>query len=116
MGLLRGNRLQCTGDQDHYGRCPGPTTCAVRAEFSWSKLRAAFNSEEGRDAVRKITAGNMAKWTLTANAERDRGLISLYKMEVQYQPPEVAKPLKEVIEAAETFQADRVQQAGQGGD
>ena len=78
-------------------------------KFSWSKLRAAFNSEEGKDAVRKITAGNMAKWTLTANAERDRGLLSLYKMELQYQSPEIAEPLKEVIEAAESFQADRVQ-------
>ncbi|MDA7947597.1 MAG: hypothetical protein MPJ78_08970 [Hyphomicrobiaceae bacterium] len=81
--------------------------------FSWSKLRAAFNSKEGKDAVRKITAGNMAKWTLTANAERDRGLLALYKMEVKYQPPEVAEPLKEVIEAAEAFQADRVQKQAQ---
>ncbi len=77
-------------------------------KFSWAKFRAAFNSEEGKDAVRKITAGNMAKWTLTANAERDRGLLGLYKMEIKYQPPEVVAPLKEVIAAAETYDADRV--------
>ncbi len=77
-------------------------------KFSWAKLRAAFNDEEGQDAVRKITAGHMAKWTLSANAERDRGLIALYKMELAYQPPEVVGPLKEVIAAAEKFEAERV--------
>ena len=76
--------------------------------FSWSKVRAAFNDEEGQDAVKKITAGYMAKWTLTANAERDRSLLALYKMEIKYQPREVVEPLKEVIAAAETFEADRV--------
>ena len=77
-------------------------------KFSWSKLRAAFNDEEGKDAVRKITAGHMAKWTLAANAERDRSLLAMYKMEIKYQPKEVVEPLKEVIVAAETFEADRV--------
>lgn len=76
--------------------------------FSWSKVRAAFNDEEGKDAVRKITTGHMAKWTLTANAERDRSLIALYKIELKYQPQEVAQPLREVITAAESFDADRV--------
>jgi len=78
--------------------------------FSWSKVRAAFDDEEGKDAVRKITAGHMAKWTLTANAERDRDLIGLYKLELKYQPEIVAEPLREVIEAAETFQADKVRE------
>jgi hypothetical protein len=77
-------------------------------KFSWSKIRAAFNDEEGQDAVRKITAGYMAKWTLAANAERDRSLLAMYKMEIKYQPEEVVEPLKEVIAAAETFEADRV--------
>lgn len=76
--------------------------------FSWSKVRAAFDDEDGKDAVRKITTGHMAKWTLTANAERDRSLIALYKMELKYQPEVVAEPLREVIEAAESFDADRV--------
>lgn len=76
--------------------------------FSWSKVRAAFSDEEGKDAVRKITAGHMAKWTLAANAERDRGLIALYKMEIKYQPREVVAPLQEVIDAAENFQANKV--------
>jgi len=76
--------------------------------FSWSKMRAAFSDEEGQDAVRKITAGHMAKWTLAANAERDRGLIALYKMEIKYQPDEVVGPLREVIDAAENFQANQI--------
>ncbi len=80
------------------------------ARFSWSKVRAAFDDEEGKDAVRKITAGHMAKWTLTANAERDRSLIELYKIELKYQPEVVAEPLREVIKAAEMFEADRVRE------
>ncbi len=78
------------------------------SKFSWAKLRAAFSDAEGKDAVRKITAGHMAKWTLSANGERDRGLIALYKMELEYQPPEVIAPLKQVIAAAESFEADQV--------
>lgn len=78
--------------------------------FSWSKVRAAFDDEDGKDAVRKITAGHMAKWTLTANAERSRDLIGLYKLELKYQPEIVAAPLREVIEAAEAFQADKVRE------
>jgi hypothetical protein len=77
-------------------------------KFSWSKVRAAFNDEEGRDAVRKITAGYMAKWTLAANAERDRSLLELYKMEIKFQPEEVVEPLTEVIQAAEAFEAEHV--------
>jgi hypothetical protein len=60
------------------------------SKFSWSKVRAAFNDEEGKDAV------------------RDRSLLALYKMEINYQPKEVVEPLKEVILAAEKFEADRV--------
>lgn len=78
--------------------------------FSWAKVRAAFDDEEGKDTVRKVTAGHMAKWTLTANAERDRGLIELYKLELKYQPEAVAEPLREVIAAAESFDADRVRE------
>lgn len=77
-------------------------------KFSWAKVRAAFDDDAAQDAVRKITAGHMAKWTLTANAERDRSLIELYKMELKYQPPEVVEPLKEVIAAAEAFKANDV--------
>ena len=78
--------------------------------FSWAKVRAAFDDEEGKEVVRKVTAGHMAKWTLTANAERDRSLIELYKLELKYQPEVVAEPLREVIAAAESFEADKVRE------
>ena len=40
--------------------------------------------------------------------ERDRDLIAFYRSEYNQQPPEIAKPLKEVIEAAELFEAEKI--------
>ena len=63
-----------------------------------------------RDAteLKKITAGHMAKWTLAANAERDRGLLHIYRAEVDHHPKKLRKPLKQVIKAAENFTADEI--------
>lgn len=74
--------------------------------FSFAKLRAAWSSADDKEIVNRITVGNMAKWTLAANAERDRDLLELYRMELKYQPEPVKKPLKEVIKAAESFKSN----------
>ncbi len=58
--------------------------------------------------LEKITAGHMAKWTLAANAERDRGLLRIYRAEVDHHPKKLRKPLKEVVAAAENFEADKL--------
>jgi len=74
--------------------------------FSFGKIFSGWGSDP--NAVEKITTGGTAKWTLASYGERDRELISLYRAEYERQPPEVAKPLKDVIEAAELFEAEKI--------
>ena len=50
----------------------------------------------------------MAKYTLANNAARDAELLALLKNSAQYQPPDVAAVLKDVIEAAETVDTARL--------
>jgi hypothetical protein len=74
--------------------------------FSFRKIFSGW----GRDpsAVEKITTGGTAKWTLASYAERDRELLALYRAEYGRQPQEIAKPLKDVIEAAEIFESEKI--------
>jgi hypothetical protein len=74
--------------------------------FSFGKIFSGWGSDPA--AVDKITTGGTAKWTLASYAERDRGLIELYRSEYPRQPPDVAKPLKDVIEAAELFESEKI--------
>jgi hypothetical protein len=74
--------------------------------FSFRKVFSGWGSDPS--AVEKITTGGTAKWTLASYAERDRQLIALYRAEHGRQPPEIAAPLKDVIEAAEDFESERV--------
>jgi hypothetical protein len=74
--------------------------------FSFSKIFSGWSRDPS--AIDKITAGGTAKWTLASYAERDRGLITLYRAEYGRQPQEIAKPLKDVIEAAEIFESEKI--------
>ncbi len=74
--------------------------------FSFRKMFSGWGSDAS--AVEKITTGGTAKWTLASYAERDRELISLYRSEQARQPKEIAKPLEDVIEAAEAFEAEKI--------
>jgi hypothetical protein len=74
--------------------------------FSWGKMFQGWGSDPS--AVDKITTGGTAKWTLASYAERNRDLLDLYRAEYDRQPEDVAQPLKEVIEAAEVFESERV--------
>ena len=56
------------------------------------------------DDVEKLTIGSMAKWTLASNAARDKNLLDLCKTELNHQPPEIRRELREIIQAAETFE------------
>ena len=90
--------------------------------LQWSKgaQKAGFfdklTSGWGKDAnnVEKVTTGGTAKWTLASYAERDRELIRLYRAEVGNQPAEIAGPLKDVIEAAELFEAEKIRKEQYG--
>jgi hypothetical protein len=61
-----------------------------------------------RDDVEKLTIGSMAKWTLATNASREKELLDILNEEMNRQPTEVRKPLREVIEAAETFETGKI--------
>jgi hypothetical protein len=89
----------------------------IMAALRWSKKKedSAFSFRKvfsgwGHDpsAVEKITTGGTAKWTLASYAERDRDLLALYRAEYARQPEDVAKPLKDVIEAAEIFESEKI--------
>jgi hypothetical protein len=89
----------------------------IREALRWSKTKddSGFSFRKifsgwGRDpsAVEKITTGGTAKWTLASYAERDRELLALYRAEYGRQPQEIAKPLKDVIEAAEIFESEKI--------
>lgn len=78
----------------------------------FGKLTSGWGSD-GSD-VDRVTTGGTAKWTLASYAERDRNLISLYRSEIPNQPEEVAKPLKDVVEAAELFEAEKIRKEQYG--
>ena len=66
----------------------------------------AWSADE--NSVDKLTAGNMAKLTLAINASRDVDLLFILKREVIHQKKDTARPLGDVIEAAETFETGRI--------
>ncbi len=74
--------------------------------FSWSKMVSGWKHDPS--AVDKIKTGGTAKWTLASYAERNRDLLDLYRAEYDRQPEEIARPLKDVIEAAEVFESEKV--------
>jgi len=94
----------------------------IMQALQWSKgaQKSGFfdklTSGWGKDAndVEKVTTGGTAKWTLASYAERDRELIGLYRGELGNQPEEIAGPLKDVIEAAELFEAEKIRKEQYG--
>jgi hypothetical protein len=74
--------------------------------FSFRKVFSGWGSDPS--ALAKITTGGTAKWTLASYAERDRELITLYRAQYSRQPQDIAKPLKDVIEAAEIFESEKI--------
>ncbi len=67
--------------------------------LSWSK--------DAND-VEKLTLGSMAKWTLATNAQKDKELLDHLKNEMNRQPKEILRELREVIAAAETFETSKL--------
>ncbi len=61
-----------------------------------------------KDNLEKLTIGSMAKWTLATNATRDKELLDIMKSELNTQPKAVTVPLREAIDAAETFETSRI--------
>jgi hypothetical protein len=74
--------------------------------FSWKKIFSGWGGDPS--ALDKITTGGTAKWTLASYAERDRALLDLYRAEYDRQPAAIARPLKDVIEAAQAFESETI--------
>jgi hypothetical protein len=70
-------------------------------------LEAVAWSNE-KNNVERLTIGSMAKWTLATNATRDKDLLDIMKAELNTQPKAATAPLREAIEAAETFETSRI--------
>ena len=86
-----------TGSVDHVGR--------ILTTLPWSK---------DQNDVEKLTLGNMAKWTLANNALQDKDLLDYLKQQLNSRPKDVAEPLREIIQAAETFETSRIRKEAMG--
>ena len=74
-----------------------------------SRIILMLRWSKERDAIEKLTLGSMAKYTLAINSARNSDLLANLKWaEGQPQPDGVKPVLKEVIEAAETFETGRL--------
>jgi hypothetical protein len=60
-------------------------------------------SKDGNN-VDRLTVGNMAKLTLATNASRDHELLGMLKTSLQFETKGTKVVLREVIDAAETFE------------
>jgi hypothetical protein len=58
--------------------------------------------------VERLTIGSMAKLSLATNASRDKELLDMLKTSMGHETKETRAVLREVIEAAETFEFGRV--------
>ena len=72
------------------------------------RIVGALALSEDRNDVEKLTIGSMVKWTLATNASREKDLLDILSEEMNTQPAAVRKPLREVIEAAETFETGKI--------
>ncbi|MCB1547565.1 MAG: hypothetical protein KDJ41_06975 [Hyphomicrobiaceae bacterium] len=70
-------------------------------------IQALSWSNEKSD-VEKLTIASMAKWTLATNAQREKDVLDLLKLELAHQPKPIAQQLRQIIEAAETFETGRI--------
>jgi len=58
--------------------------------------------------LNKLTMGSMAKWTLATNASRNKTLLDFCRAEVKHQSKDVQPQLKEVVEAAQSYETGKI--------
>jgi hypothetical protein len=73
-----------------------------------ARLVAVLPWSKDGDSEEKLTVGNMAKYTLAANATRDMRLLAMLRSTIPVQPKKVKPILTEVVEAAETATAPKI--------
>lgn len=81
---------------------------ATGSEQPVTRIIAALAMSADKNDIEKLTIGSMAKWTLATNASRYAEILAICKAELGRHPKEVVVPLRDVIEAAETFEIARV--------
>jgi hypothetical protein len=81
---------------------------ATGSEEPIRRLVGALAWSNDKNSVERLTIGSMAKWTLATNASRQKDLLDILTSEMNRQPVEVRVPLREVIEAAETFETGKI--------
>ncbi len=107
-----------------YGKLPVlrdlPLDSPIGVDANWGYYFATGSSEpiqrlvrtlawsREKNNVEKLTIGSMVKWTLAQNASKDHDLLDYLKVSLPRQPDNVAKPLAEVIEGAETFELAQI--------
>lgn len=69
----------------------------------------AWTSEQKN--LDRLTLAMMAKWTLASNAQRNVDLLVICKRSLAHQRKEVAGPLADTIDAAETYELQRLRTA-----
>jgi hypothetical protein len=82
---------------------------ATGAHRPISRIIAMLPMSKDHDNVERLTLGNMAKYSLAANAARDVDLMAMLKRAQEHSSkPEEVEVLKEVIESAETVEIARL--------
>jgi hypothetical protein len=61
-----------------------------------------------KDKLERLTVGSMAKWTLATHSSNNKHLLDFSRAEIGRQPKAIAKVLREVVKAAETFETGKI--------
>ena len=72
------------------------------------RIMDALAWAEEKDNLERLTVGSMAKWTLASHAANNKHLLDFARAEVSRQPKPVAKALRDVVTAAETFETGKI--------
>jgi hypothetical protein len=72
------------------------------------RIISALQWTKETNDLEKLTIAGMARWTLANNAMRDVDLARFLEAEVPRQPKLIAATLRDVVEAAQTFEVMRV--------
>jgi hypothetical protein len=73
------------------------------------RIIAALHWAREKSDVNRLTVGSVAKWTLATNASRDKGLLDMLRLELRQRHPRATLvELKEIVEAAESFETGKI--------
>ncbi len=74
------------------------------------RIVGALKWSGDKSDVNRLTIGSVAKWTLANNASRDKELLDFLRQQqaMANHPKEVRESLKEIIEAAQTFETGKI--------